>query len=129
MALTPAPITWKTLPKSVFSTSRAKAIWRPIPQRMMRSLMARLWAEKSQAMARIVARPSSPVKRCISGPLVLVGQASTPAGGGRTGPEGPGIVGPAALGGGAATREPGPKARGEWTGHEPDRRPGGLPDI
>src|ERR1039458_1657225 len=51
MALTPEPITWKTLPKSVFSTSRAKAIWRPIPQRMMRSLMARLWAEKSQGGA------------------------------------------------------------------------------
>src|ERR1700722_16860924 len=65
MALTPAPRVWKILPKSVLSTSRANATCNPTPQSTMRSLMARLWAEKSHATARMTTRPSSPVKRCI----------------------------------------------------------------
>ena len=40
MALTPAPMAWKILPKSVFRTRKAKVNWRPMPQRMRRSLMA-----------------------------------------------------------------------------------------
>src|ERR1700722_5079988 len=65
MALTPAPRVWNTLPKSVLSTSRANATCRPTPHSTMRSLMARLWAENSQATARMTTRPSSPVNRCI----------------------------------------------------------------
>src|SRR5215831_2576886 len=61
MELTPPPIHWNTLPKSVFRTRRAKRIWRPMPQAMTRSLMACLWVENNHAMPRITARPRNPV--------------------------------------------------------------------
>src|SRR5215831_3143479 len=65
MALTPRLMAWNTLPKSVLSTRRAKANCRPRPQARMRSLMARLREEISQAAANKIRRPSNPVKRPI----------------------------------------------------------------
>src|ERR1700722_13046139 len=65
MALTPAPMVWKILPKGVFSTRMANAICRLTPHSTTRSLISRLWAERSQATASMAIRPNSPVKRCI----------------------------------------------------------------
>ncbi len=66
MAFTPSPIRLKIRPKSVFSTSTAKANCKPMPHRIRRSLISFLCVENSHATPRITARPRKPVNRPIS---------------------------------------------------------------
>ena len=61
IAFTPPLMDCSTSLAGVFSTITAKANCRPSPHATMRSLMARLCVEHSQANPMIASRPSTPV--------------------------------------------------------------------